>query len=78
MSFVLPTTELMRRMDSLTSALVTMSRQAGNRQTRQEVCERLGIHRNTLASYMVDKGFPKPMRDGKWLLSEIVEWESER
>ena len=68
----------MRRIDSLTSALVAMSKQTGSRQTRQEVCDRLGIHRNTLATYITDKGFPTPMKDGKWLLSEIVAWESER
>lgn len=45
---------------------------------RAEVCQRLGVHRNTLTAYMSDKDFPKPAKDGKWLLSEIVQWESER
>lgn len=55
-----------------------LCRVQGVRLVRSEVCQRLDIHRNTLASYMMDKGFPKPMRDGKWLLADVVEWEAER
>lgn len=55
-----------------------LCRAQGTRLTRSEVCQRLDIHRNTLTSYMADKGFPTPMKDGKWLLADVVEWEAER
>jgi predicted DNA-binding transcriptional regulator AlpA len=50
----------------------------GARLTRPEVLERLGIHRNTLRTYIQDKGFPTPGKDGKWLLAEVVEWEARK
>lgn len=67
---------ILDRLDSLTKAVQLFAKLAGVRLTRAEVCERLGVHRNTLRSYIAEKDFPKPGRDGKWLLSEIVEWEA--
>lgn len=58
--------------------IANMARIRGERLTRAEVCERLGIHRNTLRTYLTDRGFPKPCRDGKWLLAEVIEWEAGR
>lgn len=58
--------------------LAAMARVRGDRLTRAEVCERIGIHRNTLKTYMASRGFPAPGRDGKWLLSELIEWEAGR
>jgi predicted DNA-binding transcriptional regulator AlpA len=55
-----------------------LCRVQGVRLDRNAVCQRLDVHRNTLASYITDKGFPRPMKDGKWLLADIVEWEAER
>jgi lambda repressor-like predicted transcriptional regulator len=55
--------------------LANLHREAGTRLTRAEVCERLGVHRNTLRTYL-ERGFPTPCRDGKWLLAEVIEWES--
>ena len=71
-------TAIMQRLDSLTAAFVAMAKVSGSRLTRAEVCERMGVHRNTLANYIADKDFPKPCLDGKWLLGEIVEWEARR
>lgn len=48
------------------------------RLTRQQVCERLGVHRNTLASYIRDGRFPPPSRDGRWSLTDVLEWERVR
>lgn len=72
------TADIIHRLDSLTTAFVAMAKVSGSRLTRAEVCERMGIHRNTLANYIADKEFPTPCRDGKWLLAEIVEWEALR
>ena len=70
--------DIIQRLDSLTAAFVAMAKASGARLTRSEVLERLGIHRNTLANYITDKEFPRPCRDGKWLLAEVVEWEARR
>jgi predicted DNA-binding transcriptional regulator AlpA len=71
-------TVILERLDALTAGFAYLARLMGARLTRQEVLERLGIHRNTLRTYIIDKGFPKPGKDGKWLLAEIVEWEARK
>ena len=48
----------------------------GARLTREQLAERLCVHRNTIPRWMAeDVTFPKPDRYGKWLLSEVIEWE---
>lgn len=69
---------ILNRLESLTTAFVAMARITGARLTRAEVCDRLGVHRNTLTAYIAEKGFPTPGRDGKWLLAEVVEWEARK
>jgi len=69
---------LIQKVDDLTQAVAHLSRLMGARMTGPEVCARLRIHRNTLARYMAERGFPRPGRDGKWLLEEIIEWECRR
>lgn len=70
--------QLSQRLDTLTQGFAQLARLMGARLTRAEVLERLGIHRNSLRTYMADKGFPKPGKDGKWLLAEVVEWEASK
>lgn len=69
---------LAERLDSLTAGFANLARLMGARLTRQEVCDRIGVHRNTLRTYILEKGFPKPGKDGKWLLAEVVEWEARK
>lgn len=69
---------LTQRLDSLTASFANLARLMGARLSRQEVLDRLGVHRNTLRTYIEQKGFPKPGQDGKWLLAEIVEWEARK
>jgi predicted DNA-binding transcriptional regulator AlpA len=69
---------LERKIDALTSVVAAFTRLAGVRLTRAEVCERLGIHRNTLHNYIQEKDFPTPGRDGKWLLAEVLEWDARK
>lgn len=69
---------LTERLDVLTQGFAHLARLMGARLTRSEVCERLGVHRNTLRAYIADRGFPKPGKDGKWLLAEVVEWEARK
>lgn len=67
---------LLARIDSLTSAMQLMAQALGTRLTREQLAQRLGIHRNTLRERLArDPAFPRPGSDGRWLLSEIVEWE---
>ena len=48
----------------------------GARLTREQLSQRLCVHRNTIPRWMAeDATFPKPDRYGKWLLSEVIEWE---
>lgn len=68
-------TALLERMDKMASAMQLLAVMMGTRLTRQQLAERMGVHRNTLAVRMEQRGFPRPGADGKWLLSEIVEWE---
>lgn len=69
---------LSRQLETLTHGFAHLAKLMGARLTRSEVLERLGVHRNTLRSYIQEKGFPKPGKDGKWLLAEVVEWEARK
>jgi predicted DNA-binding transcriptional regulator AlpA len=69
---------LSQRIEALTSVVAGFARLTGQRLSRLEVCERLGVHRNTLRSYITEKDFPTPGRDGKWLLAEVLEWEARK
>lgn len=72
-----PTTEtlLLARIDMLAKAVQHLAQVNGARVTKAQLAERMGCHRNTLRARVAVKGFPKPCADGKWLLSEIIEWE---
>lgn len=68
--------ELLERVDKLASAVQLMAAMLGTRLSPGQLAERLGIHRNTLARRLAtDQRVPRPWRDGKWLLSEVIEWE---
>lgn len=70
------TMQLDQTLRSIQQTLILLVQNAGTRLTRQQVCERLGVHRNTLATYVRERGFPAPGKDGKWLVSEVMEWEA--
>lgn len=67
---------ILERLDNLTAACVTLARMLGARLTRTQMCERLGVSSNTLTARVRKGDVPTPGKDGKWLLSEVVEWES--
>lgn len=67
---------LLDRLDKMASAMQLLAQALGTRLTREQLAQRLGIHRNTLRLRLQqDTRFPRPGSDGRWLLSEIVEWE---
>lgn len=66
----------LQQLKQLTSAMSHMAACLGTRLNREQMCERLSVHRNTLARRMEqDRTFPRPGTDGRWLLSEVIEWE---
>jgi DNA-binding XRE family transcriptional regulator len=68
--------QVMRSLQVMASALQAICAQTGARLTRQQLAERLGVHRNTLAARLAnDRTMPRPGKDGKWLLSEVIDWE---
>lgn len=68
--------QLVEKMEKMASALTLMATMLGSRLDRGQLAERLGVHRNTLRYRLEnDRDFPRPGRDGKWLLSEVIEWE---
>lgn len=69
-------TAILQRLDSLTSAFIAMSRLVGARLSRAQMCERLGVSGKTLTDRVRRGIVPSPGKDGKWLVCEVVEWES--
>lgn len=69
---------LLQRLDALTAAVCQLAQAHGARLTRAKLAERLGIHRNTLATRAEGKDFPKPGPDGKWALADVIAWEQNR
>lgn len=64
------------RLDKMASAVRMMAVALGARLTREQMAERLGIHRNTLATRLAtDPHMPRPGKDGKWLLCDVIDWE---
>jgi hypothetical protein len=63
------------RLDILTRAVLTMATNVGARLNRADMCGRLGVCGKTLSERVSSKKIPAPGKDGKWLLSEVVEWE---
>ncbi len=74
------TTEAMEaKIEVLTYAVQSLCLQLGGRLTRQQFAERMGVHRNTLSNMLArDRSMPRPGKDGKWLLSEVMDWEIRR
>lgn len=69
--------QLVDQVSKLTSAVKFMASMLGSRLDRGQLAERMGVHRNTLAKRLsTDKSFPRPGKDGKWLLSEVIDWEN--
>jgi transcriptional regulator with XRE-family HTH domain len=54
-----------------------ISRLLGERLTREEMLARLRVSSNTLTHRVRNKLVPSPGVDGKWLLAEVLEWESQ-
>ena len=68
-------TQLQQRIDALTRTVADLVQAIGPRLTREQLCQRRGIHRNTLAG-LIERGIvPRPDVNGRFLLAEVVEFE---
>lgn len=68
--------DLKAQVDTLVYAVKALCVQHGGRLNRQQFADRLGIHRNTLVKFLArDRSMPRPGDDGKWMLTEIIDWE---
>jgi len=65
-------------LDALTSAVLLMAQHKGARLTSAQVVERVGRTRQTITNMVRRGDFPEPCTDGRWLLSDILEWEAKR
>lgn len=66
---------IIQELHHLRQAVVTLTQFIGPRLTREQVRERLGVSNPTLNKRIELGQFPRPGKDGRWLLSEILEWE---
>ena len=66
---------LSQRLEQHTAAVCTLAQNQGTRLNGPAMCARLGISRNTLAKRAKGKGFPVQGPDGKWALSDVIDWE---
>ncbi len=67
--------QLQQRIDTLTRTVHTLVQTIGPRLTREQLCQRRGIHRNTLAG-LIDRGIvPRPDVHGRFILSDVIEYE---
>lgn len=65
-----------RRLRRVEDVLIALTQAIAPRVDRTQLAERFGIHRNTLRTRLAkDRTFPRPCADGRWLLSEVIEWE---
>lgn len=66
--------DVSEQIEVLTKSVRLMAQNHGTRLTREQLMDRFGICRSTLTKLEKKPDFPKSIF-GKWLLSEIVDWE---
>ncbi|WP_310614071.1 hypothetical protein [Limnohabitans sp.] len=67
---------LEQRIDTLTSAIITLAKVHDVRMNQEAVAARYDVCRQTLSKRVKTGSFPAPGRDGKWSQSELIEWEN--
>ena len=68
--------QLIQEVAALRHTVDALVQAIGPRLTREQLCQRRGCHRNTLASLIERGTVPRPDATGKFLLSEVVEFEA--
>lgn len=67
-----------QKMNLVLDALKLMAQAKGERLTTAQVTERIGRTRQTIMAMVRRGDFPEPCNDGRWLLAEVLEWESKK
>ncbi|WP_310643442.1 hypothetical protein [Limnohabitans sp.] len=67
---------LEQRIDTLTSAIITLAKVHDVRMNQEAVAARYDVCRQTLSKRVKTGSFPAPGRDGKWSQSDLIEWEN--
>lgn len=68
-------TEVAEQVAALNARIDKLIRVLPDRLNREDVCYRLGIHRNTLTRWIKEKRFPAPGPDGRWPVAVIMDWD---
>lgn len=67
--------QLLQEVAALRQTVAALVQAIGPRLTREQLCQRRGCHRNTLAG-LIERGIvPRPDTNGRFLLAEVVEFE---
>lgn len=74
----IPAAAIMAELQYLRETIAQLCSINGARLSREQVCERLGVHRSTIKRYIDTGIFPAPGRDGSWALADIIRWEGQR
>ena len=67
-----------QKMNLVLDALKLMAQTKGDRLTTAQVTERVGRCRQTIMAMVRRGDFPEPCNDGRWLLADVLEWESKK
>ena len=68
---------LQASVDRLTNAVASLCQHQGARLSKQQLADRLNVHRNTLNNMLDrDRRMPRPGSDGKFLLADVISWEA--
>lgn len=68
---------LQASVDRLTNAVTSLCQHQGTRLSKQQLADRLKVHRNTLNNMLDrDRRMPRPGSDGKFLLADVIAWET--
>jgi predicted DNA-binding transcriptional regulator AlpA len=70
--------QVLKRLDAMDAKIERLVQLRGERMTREDFCLRLGIDRKTFKKRMDLGQIPRPQSDGKWFLSEVMEWEARK
>jgi len=69
---------LHREITDLKTMVHSLLEQQGEWLTTEQLWKRLRVSRTTLHRYAQLPGFPTRGKNGKYLLSEVIEWERNR
>jgi hypothetical protein len=68
--------QLAQEVAALRHTVAALVQAMGPRLTREQLCARRVCHRNTLAGLIERGTVPRPDQHGKFLLSEVLEFEA--